>query len=100
MTEDKFLLLKRHVCSEGLNDTLVREIADECELVRLEPGDYLHRAKDKFNSVFLLIHGRINQSILDFRGNVVTAATPNPGRSVRSPGMRLGRTSPARSGCR
>ncbi len=71
MTDDKFLLLKRHVCSHGLNDDVVREIADECELVKCESGEYLHRANQKFNSVYLLIHGRIKQSIVNFRGKVV-----------------------------
>ena len=37
--EDRFLLLKRHVCSNGLSDEVVHEIADECELVKYQAGE-------------------------------------------------------------
>ncbi len=71
MTEDKFLLLKRHVCSDGLDDEVVREISEHCDLVQCEPGDYFHRPDQKFTSVYLLIFGRVKASITDFRGNVM-----------------------------
>lgn len=71
MSDDRFLFLKRHVCAEGLSDDVIREIADVCELVRCEPGEYLHRANEKFDSVYLVVHGRIKQSVVNFRGDVV-----------------------------
>lgn len=71
MTDDKFILLKRHICSDGLSDEVVREIADQCEFVRIETGEYLHRANQSFHSVYLLIHGRILQSIMDPQGRVL-----------------------------
>ena len=70
MITDKFLLLKRHVCSEGLSEEAIHEIAAECELIRVEPGEYLHRANQKLESVYLLIHGRVRQSVLDIAGRV------------------------------
>ena len=94
MTEDKFRLLKQHVCSEGLNDELVREIADECELVRLEPGDYLHRASEIFECIFLLIHGRIKQSLLDFQGNIMVQRHHSAGAHFGALASALGEPAP------
>ena len=70
MIDDKVLLLKRHACSHGLSDEAICEIAGACDLIKSEPGDYLHRANQKFESVFLLVHGRVKQTIVDIRGNV------------------------------
>ena len=70
MIDDKLLLLKRHTCSGGLSDEVLREIASACDLIRAEPGDYLHRVNQKAESVFLLIHGRVKQTVVDIRGNV------------------------------
>lgn len=71
MVDDKFALLKLHVCSNGLSDEVVREIAGHCELIRCEPGDVIHKPGDVFRSVSLLIHGRILQRLMDFGGNVI-----------------------------
>jgi NTE family protein len=68
--DDKLLLLKRHTCSSGLSDEVLREITSACDLIRAEPGDYLHRVNQKAESVFLLIHGRVKQTVVDVRGNV------------------------------
>ena len=70
MIDDKLLLLKRHTCSSGLSDEVLREITSACDLIRAEPGDYLHRVNQKAESVFLLIHGRVKQTVVDVRGNV------------------------------
>ena len=71
MTEDKFLLLKMHGCSDGLSDEVVREIADECELIKFDSGEYLHHASQDFHSIFMVIHGRIKLSLIDTQGNVM-----------------------------
>lgn len=94
MTEEKFLFLKRHVCSEGLSDEVVQEIADHCEVVKLEPGEYLHRPGQKFTSVYLLIHGRMKQSILDFRGNVLIQRHPTAGAQFGALACALGEPTP------
>lgn len=94
MTEDKFLLLKRHVCSDGLSDEVVREIAEECEFVRCEPGEYLHHANQIFTSIYLLIHGRIRQSILDARGNVLMQLQQSAGVQFGALACALGKPAP------
>jgi NTE family protein len=94
VTEDKVILLKRHVCSEGLSDEVVREIADECEVVKLESGEYLHRAGDKFDSVQLLVFGRIKQTLLDFQGNVVVERHQTSGAQFGALASALGEPAP------
>lgn len=94
MIEDKFQLLKRHICSKGLSDDLVKEIAAECELVRVEPGEYLHRANEVFNCIYLLIHGRINQSILDYHGNVIVQRQLTGGAHIGTLASALGEPAP------
>jgi len=94
MIEDKFLLLKRHVCAEGLSDEVVREIADQCELVKLEPGEYLHRANETFKSVFFLIHGRVKQSIVDFQGRVTIQRFQTAGAQFGALACALGEPAP------
>lgn len=94
MLEDKFSLLKRHPCAYGLSDDLVNEIADNCELVRIEPGEYLHRAGEKFDAVFLLIHGRVINSILDFRGNAVVRRHHPAGAQFGALACALGEPAP------
>ncbi len=71
MTDDKFLVLKIHPCAEGLSDEVVREISEKCELVRSESGTILHRANEPIKSVYLVIHGRIKQSLIDIQGNIL-----------------------------
>lgn len=71
MIQDKVLLLKRHPIVHGLDEEAVCEIADHCEVVRFEPGDIIHRVNQRFDSVYLLVHGRIKQTIMDFGGKVL-----------------------------
>ncbi len=82
MTEDKFILLKMHGCSDGLSDEVVREIADECELTKFDSGEYLHHANQPFHSIFLVIHGRIKQSVIDTRGNVMLQRFQTAGAQI------------------
>ena len=72
VTDDKFLLLKMHPASRGLADRVIREIADAAELVRCEPGQHVYRANEVLTSVYLVMHGRLKQSLVDSRGNVLT----------------------------
>ncbi len=60
-----------HPCSNGLGDDALREIVSHLELVRLEPGDCLHRANEKATSIYLVIHGRLKLSMVDIFENVV-----------------------------
>ena len=71
MTDDKFLVLKLHPCVEGLSEDVVREISEKCELVRCESGTILHRANEPLRHIYFIIHGRIKQSLIDSRGNVL-----------------------------
>ena len=71
VTDDKFLLLKLHPCSEGLSDSVVQEIAEICDLIKGNSGEILHRANEPIAFVYLLIHGRIKMSIIDIQGNVL-----------------------------
>ena len=71
MTDEKLLLFKVHPCSNGLGDDALNEIVRHLELVRLEPGDCLHRANKKVTSIYLVIHGRLKLSIVDIFGNVI-----------------------------
>lgn len=82
MNDEKFLLLKRHVCSEGLNDEVIQEIADQCEVVKCEQGEYLHHAGEMFDSVFFLIHGRIHHTIVDFQGKPVAQRFQTAGAQI------------------
>ena len=60
-----------HPCSEGLSDEVVREISEKCELLQSDAGVILHRVNEPITSVYLVIHGRIKQSLIDIRGNVL-----------------------------
>ncbi len=80
--DDKYLLLKRHPCSEGLSHDVLRKIADKCDVVRLEPGEFLHRSNEKFTAVFLLIHGRIRQTIADIQGNTLLQKHQTAGSQI------------------
>ena len=68
-TDDKLLLLKSHVVARGLSDNALQEIAGAAELIRLAPGDYMHRAMHPLSTVYLIVHGRLKQSVVDINGN-------------------------------
>jgi len=94
VTDDKFLLLKRHGCSFGLHDDAIREIANHCELIRCESGEYVHHADQPFRSVFLLIQGRIKQSLLDILGNVMLERHQTAGGQIGALAATLGEPAP------
>ena len=71
VTKDKLLLFKSHECSKGLGDDAIKEISDAAELVQCEPGEYLHRAGDQITSVYLVVHGRLRQSLIDIHGKEI-----------------------------
>lgn len=71
MTDDKFLVLKMHPCAEGLSDEMIREISDKCELLRSDSGTILHRRNEPIKTIYLVIHGRIKQSLIDIQGKVL-----------------------------
>ncbi len=94
MDDEKYVLLKRHGASEGLSDETLAAIADECELVQIKPGEYLHRANEKFTSVYLLIHGRINHTIVDFKGNALVQRFQTAGAQIGALACALGEPAP------
>jgi NTE family protein len=69
ITNDKLLLFKSHECSQGLSDEALKEISDAAELVRCDSGEYVHRANQPMTSVYLIVHGRLRQSLVDMQGN-------------------------------
>ena len=71
VTNDKLLLFRSHEFSKGLNDEALKEISDAAELVQYDSGDYLHHANQAISSVYLVVHGRLKQSIVDMHGNVL-----------------------------
>jgi len=71
VTQDKLLLLKSHECSRGLSDEAIREIVDATELVQYDTSEYLHRANQAIESVYLVVRGRLKQTVVDMHGNVL-----------------------------
>ncbi len=71
MTNDKFLLLKRHPCSKNLSDELITEIANQCDVIRCAPGEAPQQVNQAFHSVYLMIHGRMRQTLYDFQGRII-----------------------------
>ncbi len=71
MTDDKFLLLRTHPCSRGLDDEVAQEIADATELVRYHSGDVVLRANQVQTTVDLVIHGRLLLKLTDVHGNLI-----------------------------
>jgi predicted acylesterase/phospholipase RssA/CRP-like cAMP-binding protein len=69
--DEKSILLKRHGGFRGLTDDEIRQIAADCELLELATGDVLHRAGDVLKFLYLIVEGRLEQTIQDPRGNIV-----------------------------
>jgi NTE family protein len=96
-TENKTLLLKMHGCSHGLSGDAIREIADAAELMRFEPGEYVHHAHDVVTSVYLVIHGRLRTSAVDLNGNVLLQRFQSSGGQFG--GIAAALTEPAQVDC-
>jgi len=71
LTDDKFLLFKRHPCSKNLSDELITEIANHCEVIHCAPGEAPQQVNQAFHSVYLMVHGRMRQTLFDFQGRVL-----------------------------
>ena len=69
--KDKLLLFKSHECSQDLSDEAIQEISDAAELVQLASGEYLHRASQPVESVYLIVQGRLSQTLADMHGDVL-----------------------------
>jgi NTE family protein len=94
VTDDKFLLLRMHPCSDGLSDDVVREISAHCELLKIDSGEYVHHANQPFDSVFMLVHGRVKQSLIDGQGNVMLQRYQTSGGQIGAMAAALGEPSP------
>lgn len=70
MTDQTLSFLRMHECSRGLSDEAIAEIASHAEIVRCQTGEYLHRAFNPVSSIYLVVQGRLRQSMVDTRGNV------------------------------
>jgi predicted acylesterase/phospholipase RssA/CRP-like cAMP-binding protein len=71
VTNDKLLLFRSHECSKDLSDEALKEICEAAELVQLASEEYLHRANQVTTSVYLVVHGRLKQSVIDMHGHVL-----------------------------
>ncbi len=69
---DKFLLFRSHECSRGLSDEAVQEISDAAELLECDSGEYLHHANQVMTSASFVVHGRLQQAIVDMHGNILS----------------------------
>jgi CRP-like cAMP-binding protein len=49
----------------------LQEICDAAELVQFESGEYVHHANQPIKSVYLVVHGRLKQSVVDMHGNTL-----------------------------
>ena len=94
MTDDKFLLLKMHPCAEGLSDELVLEISSACQLLRFDSGEVIQRANEPFDSIYLVIQGRIRQSLIDIQGKVIVDRHQSGGGQIGALAAALGEPSP------
>lgn len=94
MTNDKLLLFRLHPTAEGLSEEAAREIANACELRKLESGEYLHRANSPLNHIHLIIHGRIRQTMVDVRGAVQMQRFIGAGAQFGALAAALGEPSP------
>lgn len=68
MSEENFVYLKRHACSSGLSDDEIMQIAEATELVKVEPGQYVHRANEKLTAIYLVVQGRLKVTLQDSDG--------------------------------
>jgi NTE family protein len=94
VTVDKFLLLKLHPCAEGLSDEVVHDIGNQCELLRCESGEILHKANDPMAFVYLVIHGRVKVTLVDIQGNVLLTRYQMAGTQVGALAAASGEPSP------
>ena len=94
VTVDKFLLLKLHPCAEGLSDEVVHDISNQCDLLRCESGEILHKANDPMPFVYLVIHGRVKLSLIDIQGNVLLERYQVAGTQVGALAAASGEPSP------
>ncbi len=93
MTDDKFMLLKMHPCAEGLSDELVLEISSACQL-RLDYGEIIQRDNEPLDTIYLVIQGRIRQSLIDIQGKVIVDRYQSGGGQVGALAAALGEPSP------
>ncbi len=83
-----------HTCVDGLSDDVIQLIAKACQLVRCDSGEILHSANHPIDSVYLLIHGRIVQSLFDIQGNLLMRSDQTSGGQLGALGAALGEPIP------
>jgi NTE family protein len=94
MTDDKFLLFKMHPCATGLSDELVLEISSACQLLRFDSGEVIQRANEPLDSIYLMIQGRIRQSLIDIQGKVIVDRYQSGSGQIGALAAALGEPSP------
>ena len=90
MTDDKLSLLKTHSCAQGLSEEVLREIAEAAEAVHCDTGVYLRHAHEPFTSICIVIHGRLQLSLVDDFGNLVMQRQQHAGGQIGAIGAALG----------
>ena len=66
----KFIILKRYPGLRGVDDDVIRQVADDCIEVSLAKGDFLHRAGEVLDHFYFIGEGRLEQTIFDLHGNI------------------------------
>ena len=68
MSDQKYIWLLRHPCAKGLTDEAIHEIADAATLIEIGTDEYLHRAEDILNCLYLVVQGRLKTSMINIHG--------------------------------
>ena len=83
MTKDEQTLYEEHFLTHGVTPKQFRMILDKSEVVHVPKDQIIVRANQQLDSVYLVVSGRTEASIL---GRHLTYASSLPGNSVRQKG--------------
>ena len=83
MTKDEQALYEEHFLTHGVTPKQFRMILDKSEVVHVPKDQIIVRANQQLDSVYLVVSGRTEASIL---GRHLTYASSLPGNSVRQKG--------------
>lgn len=75
LSEDSFIYLMRHPCCQGMPEDEIRTIADAIEIVSYQNGEYVHRANERLNEIYLIVQGRLTATVQNANGTQVVLHT-------------------------